>query len=76
MTQRTDAYPELDRDLRFFPLGVEQPRQLSAGQIQQYNDKGYIFPIDIFSKSEIEVIRATSTSCCPRRWRPAGTATS
>ena len=57
MTTRTDAYPELQRDLRFFPLGVEQPAHLSTDQIQQYNDKGYVFPIDIFSSSEIESIR-------------------
>ena len=57
MTQRTNAYPELERDLRFYPLGVDEPRLLAPEQIQQYNDKGYIFPIDIFSQSEIEEIR-------------------
>ena len=31
MTQRSDAFPELQRDLRFFPLGVEEPAQLTAG---------------------------------------------
>ena len=57
MTQRTDAFPELQRDLRFFPLGVDDPVHLTTGQIEQYNDKGYVFPIDIFSSSEIESIR-------------------
>ena len=57
MTQRTDAFPELQRDLRFFPLGVDDPVHLTTGQIEQYNDKGYVLPIDIFSSSEIESIR-------------------
>ena len=57
MTQVTDAYPELDRDLRFVPLGVNQPRRLTPAQISQYNDQGYIFPFDIFSTGEISAIR-------------------
>ncbi|MXV79498.1 MAG: phytanoyl-CoA dioxygenase family protein [Chloroflexi bacterium] len=66
MTQRTDAFPELQRDLRFFPLGVDQPEQLSTGQIEQYNDKGYVFPIDIFSQSEIESIRGYFDELLPK----------
>ena len=27
MTEHLDAYPELKRDLRFFPLGVDDPTQ-------------------------------------------------
>ncbi|MYG90087.1 MAG: phytanoyl-CoA dioxygenase family protein [Chloroflexi bacterium] len=66
MTQRTDAFPELQRDLRFFPLGVDQPEQLSTEQIEQYNDKGYVFPIDIFSQSEIESIRGYFDELLPK----------
>ena len=66
MTQRTDAYPELQRDLRFFPLGVDQPTNLTTQQIEQYNDKGYVFPIDIFSQSEIESIRSYFDDLLPR----------
>ena len=56
-TQHTNAFPELDRDLRFIPLGVDEPRHLSAEQIRRYNDKGHLFPIDVFSPSEIAEIR-------------------
>lgn len=66
MTQRTDAYPELQRDLRFFPLGVDQPTNLTTQQIEQYNDKGYVFPIDIFSQSEIESIRSYFDDLLPK----------
>ena len=66
MTQRADAYPELQRDLRFFPLGVDQPTNLTAQQIEQYNDKGYVFPIDIFSQSEIESIRSYFDDLLPK----------
>ncbi len=66
MTQRTNAYPDLERDLRFYPLGVDNPRHLSAEQIQQYNDKGYVVPIDIFSQSEIEQIRSYFDELLPK----------
>ena len=56
-TQHTNAFPELDRDLRFIPLGVDEPRHLSAEQIRRYNEKGHLFPIDVFSPSEIAEIR-------------------
>ena len=58
MTQRTNAFPDLDRDLRFIPLGVEEPQTLTPGQVRRYNDKGHLFPIDIFSPTEIAEIRA------------------
>ncbi len=66
MTQRTDAYPELERDLRFFPLGVDEPTNLTTQQIEQYNGKGYVFPIDIFSQSEIESIRSYFDDLLPK----------
>ena len=58
MTQRTNAFPELDRDLRFISLGVEEPQVLTPEQICRYNDRGHLFPIDIFSPTEIAEIRA------------------
>lgn len=66
MTERSDAFPELKRDLRFFPLGVEEPRHLSGEQIRQYNERGYVFPIDVFSASEIKAIRAYFDELLPQ----------
>lgn len=66
MTERSDAFPELERDLRFFPLGVEEPRYLSGEQIRQYNERGYVFPVDIFSASEIGAIRAYFDELLPK----------
>ena len=57
MAQRTNAFPELDRDLRFIPLGVEEPHVLTPQQIRRYNEAGHLFPIDIFSPTEIAEIR-------------------
>lgn len=53
MASQTDAYPELDRDRRFFPLGVKNPSHLTSAQIEQYNEKGYLFPLDVFSAEEM-----------------------
>jgi ectoine hydroxylase-related dioxygenase (phytanoyl-CoA dioxygenase family) len=66
MTQRSNAYPELERDLRFFPLGVDQPAHLTLEQVEQYNEKGYVFPVDIFSQSEIESIRSYFDELLPK----------
>ena len=57
MTQHTNAFPELDRDLRFIPLEVNEPRELTPTQIRRYNEAGHLFPIDIFSPAEIAEIR-------------------
>jgi ectoine hydroxylase-related dioxygenase (phytanoyl-CoA dioxygenase family) len=52
-----NAYPELDRDLRFFPLGIDNPSNLTRAQIEHYNTCGYIAPIDVFEPDEIVAIR-------------------
>ena len=57
MTQRTDAFPGTAARPAIFSSGVDDPVHLTTGQIEQYNDKGYVLPIDIFSSSEIESIR-------------------
>ena len=51
--QHTNAFPDLDRDLRFIPLGVEEPRVLTPRQVGRYNEVGYLFSIGIFSPGEI-----------------------
>ncbi len=66
MAQRIDAFPDLQRDLRFFPLGVDEPAHISSAQIQQYNERGYVFPIDIFSAAEIESIRSYFDELLPK----------
>ncbi len=66
MTQRTNAFLDLDRDLRFIPLGVDEPRVLTPGQIRRYDEAGHLFPIDIFSPAEIAEIRAYIDDLLPR----------
>ena len=65
-TQLTNAFPELDRDLRFIPLGVEEPQVLTPGQIRRYDEAGHLFPINIFSPDEIDEIRAYIDDLLPR----------
>jgi len=54
----TDALPELNRKLQFFPVKNDHPQKLRQDQIQQYNQKGYICPLDVFSADEIAEHRA------------------
>ena len=58
MSNITDAFPELDRVRRFFPLGVENPQLLTQQQIDPYNTKVYVFPFDGLIATEIAVYRA------------------
>ena len=54
----TDAMPEVDRDLRFHPVHHEHPRRLTPAQLRQYDERGYIFPLDVFTPAEAEANRA------------------
>lgn len=48
----TDALPDMVRELRFFPVANAHPQKLTHAQIAQYNEKGYIFPLDVFTEAE------------------------
>jgi non-heme Fe2+,alpha-ketoglutarate-dependent halogenase len=48
----TDARPDMERELRFFPAPTESPRRFTRDQISEFNDKGFVFPLDIFSDEE------------------------
>jgi hypothetical protein len=37
-----DALETVPRDLRFHPCGVEHPRTLTAGQVEEFNRDGYL----------------------------------
>lgn len=66
MSQHLNAYPDLDRDLRFFPLGVDEPRLLTPEQIRHYNEMGYVAPIDVFDAGEIAEIRGYFDELLPK----------
>ena len=66
MARHTNAFPELQRDLRFVPLGVDDPKVLTPAQIDRYNTDGFLFPIDIFSSTEIAEIRAYIDDLVPK----------
>ncbi len=48
----TNAIPEMEREIRFFPVENPNPRKLTRGQIRQFNEKGYLFPLDVFTPEE------------------------
>ncbi len=54
----TDAMPELNRTLQFFRVENENPSTLTRPQIQHFNEKGFICPLDVFSEPEIAEHRA------------------
>ena len=54
----TDALPGMKRELKFYPAKTDAPKKLTRAQIQYFNEKGYIFPLDVFTKKEVEANRA------------------
>jgi len=48
----------LERELRFHPAVIENPRTLTAEQVAAFNRDGYLKGIRIFSDQEIRVIRS------------------
>ena len=54
----TNAMPYLERDLTFYPAETENSIALTPEQIQNYNQKGYVFPLDVFTPEEAKTNRA------------------
>jgi ectoine hydroxylase-related dioxygenase (phytanoyl-CoA dioxygenase family) len=52
MSKVTDAMPDLERDLTFYPVENENPRSLTRTQIAHYNERGYIAPLEVFNEAE------------------------
>lgn len=48
----------IERDLRFYPSTVTDPRVLTREQVEAYNREGYVRPVRIFSDAEISSIRS------------------
>lgn len=57
MVKKNNAFPTLKRDQKFVPLGVDNPNHLTKIQINEFNKKGYIFPINIFGQKEVDSCR-------------------
>ena len=53
----TEELNRLERELRFHPSTVENPRTLTAEQVAAFNRDGYLKGIRIFSEEEIAGIR-------------------
>src|SRR4051794_14023748 len=54
----TDDIERMDRDLRFHPSPVAEPKTLTREQVDAFNRDGYIKGIRIFSPEEMAAHRA------------------
>jgi len=52
-----DELEHMERDLRFYPSTVEQPRTLSREQVAQFNRDGFLKGLRVYSDSEIDSVR-------------------
>ena len=55
---KADELSKIERDLRFHPSTVTDPRTLTRHQVDAFNRDGYIKPLRIFDAQEIAAIRA------------------
>lgn len=47
----------IGRDLKFHPATTTAPKRLNASEIEHYNKRGYVAPLDVYSPEEIGGIR-------------------
>ena len=57
MIPTDDELASLERDLSFHPSSVSDGLVLKAEQVEHFNDRGYVAPLEIFDESEIRDIR-------------------
>jgi hypothetical protein len=48
----------LNRDLHFYPTSNDHPKALTPEQVANFNADGYVSPLQIYDKEEIDSIRA------------------
>ncbi|MFK7737288.1 MAG: phytanoyl-CoA dioxygenase family protein [Pirellulaceae bacterium] len=48
---------ELERDLGFYPTENNKPTKLSGTQVEKFNERGFVAPLDVYSATEIADIR-------------------
>ncbi|MBS12047.1 MAG: phytanoyl-CoA dioxygenase family protein [Gemmatimonadetes bacterium] len=54
----TDALPDMERELKFYPAENDEPKVLSGDQIDQFNRDGYLCPLGVFDGEEANANRA------------------
>jgi non-heme Fe2+,alpha-ketoglutarate-dependent halogenase len=55
---RAEELRQVERDLRFHPSTVTDPRALTRDQVAAFNSDGYLKPLRIFDGKAIEMIRS------------------
>ena len=54
----TNAMPDLARELTFYPAETTDPQTLTRDQVENFNKKGFVFPLEVFTPKEAEANRA------------------
>ena len=71
MKKIKDAFPDLNRELKFIPLVKEKPQYLNSIEIENFNNNGYIYPINIFNENQMTKLSGEATCDFYRRsWLP------
>ena len=53
-----DSIESVAREIRFYPSQTTQPKALTAAHVRQWNDDGYLGPLDVYPADEIAEIRS------------------
>ena len=54
----TDALPEMKRELKFFPADRTKASTLTHEQVDDFNEKGFLCPVEVITGDEVERNRA------------------
>ncbi|MEE2753146.1 MAG: phytanoyl-CoA dioxygenase family protein [Candidatus Latescibacterota bacterium] len=54
----TDALPDMKRELKFFPADRTKANTLTHGQVDDFNEKGFLCPVGVMIGDEVERNRA------------------
>lgn len=70
---KTDELKQIERDLRFHPSTVTDPRTLTRDQVAAFNRDGYLKPLRIFDSGEMAEIRTYFDDLLARTLAAGGT---
>jgi len=66
MSEHDAKVSQLERELRFFPVPVSNPKRLTTGELAFFNEQGYLSGFRVFNQEEVNLNRLKSDALLER----------
>ena len=66
MSEHDVKVSQLERELRFFPVPVSNPKRLTTGELAFFNEQGYLSGFRVFNQEEVNLNRLKSDALLER----------